>query len=70
MRTKDFPGCDRLTGFVAFTPDLSARVRGCPGELWLRSFPVRSGTCQDESVPEEARHVPGDALLEHWHPPS
>ena len=49
-RTKDLPGFDRLTGFVAFTADLSARVRGCQGEPWLRSSCVRPGTLRDGRV--------------------
>ena len=49
-KTKARPGFDRLTGFVALTADLSARVRRCPGEPWLRSLGARTGTLQDGRV--------------------
>jgi hypothetical protein len=64
-KTKDLPGFDRLTGFVAFTADLTARVRRCQGKPWLRSSCVRSGPSGTDEYAEEAHHVPDAALLEH-----
>ena len=69
-RTKDLPGFDRPTGFVAFTANLSARAgsaRESRGKGALASEPAPAGT---DEYAEEAHHVPGDALLEHWRFPS
>ena len=68
--TKDLPGFDRLTGFVAFTADLSARPEA-PGRAVAKelSRPNRLPSGTDEHA-EEAHHVPGDALLEYRRFPS
>ena len=47
MRTKDVPGFDRLTGFVTFAADLSARVRRYQGEPLAKEFSRPAGTCRD-----------------------
>lgn len=67
--TKDLPGFDRLARFVAFTAALSARVRRRPGTA-TKEVSGANRHPPDREYAEEAGHVPGDALLEHWRLPS
>lgn len=46
-RTKDLPGFDRLTGFRSVHSGPIRASPKVPGEPWLRSSRVQSGTLRD-----------------------
>ena len=64
-RTKDLPGFDRLTRFVALQ-ETYPHGSGGAGRAVVRSSGVRTGLSRTDEDAEEAHHVPGDALFEQW----